>query len=156
MTDDHLVWTNKKWKKSKDTLYKNLTILEPALPSWFPAPPEVPSVIPLPNEETPVYDLLEVGDLHQFVIFGDDHPILVHNCTQAVARDIQAVNMKKITDAGYPIVMHVHDEVVCEVNEQTAEDDLKRIIDICKVNPEWFPGVKLSAEGFVSKYYKKD
>lgn len=40
---------------------------------------------------------------------------LVENIVQAVARDCLAAAMLRLTEAGYKIIMHIHDEVVMEV-----------------------------------------
>lgn len=81
---------------------------------------------------------------------------LVENIVQAIARDCLALTMQRLQDAGYQIVMHIHDEVVIEVPKATAEADLKLIKDIMDTSISWADGLKLNAEAFISEYYKKD
>lgn len=79
---------------------------------------------------------------------------LVENITQAVARDCLAEAMVKLQH--YIIVGHVHDEVILEVPENTAEDVLK---DACSVMGEplsWAPDMPLGAEGYITPFYMKD
>ena len=64
--------------------------------------------------------------------------------------------MLKVTDAGYTIVMHIHDEVVVEVPTEAGELHLKRIKALMDENIPWASGLKLNAEAFVSDYYLKD
>lgn len=81
---------------------------------------------------------------------------LVENIVQAIARDCLAENMMRLHNAGYKIVMHIHDEVVLEIPEEGSEDTLKHICGIMGQPLSWAPGLLLRADGFVSKYYKKD
>ena len=74
----------------------------------------------------------------------------------SIARDCLALTMQRLQDAGYNIVMHIHDEVVVEVPKATAEADLKLIKDIMDTSISWADGLKLNAEAFISEYYKKD
>ena len=81
---------------------------------------------------------------------------LVENIVQATARDCLAVAMERVEAAEYPIVFHVHDEIVCEVNSGTAERDLRDICDLMGRPIPWAPGLLLKADGYISKFYKKD
>lgn len=81
---------------------------------------------------------------------------LTENLIQAIARDCLAVSMTKIQQAGYHIVMHVHDEVIVEVPSEDAEEHLKRIEELMGEPIEWAPGLLLTADGFTSEYYRKD
>lgn len=81
---------------------------------------------------------------------------LVENCVQAIARDCLAENMMRLYQAGYKIVMHIHDEVVLEIPEENSDDALENICNIMGRPISWAPGLLLRADGFVSKYYKKD
>lgn len=79
---------------------------------------------------------------------------LVENITQAVARDCLTDTMYRMQD--YEIIMHVHDEIVVEVDDDKAEDTLEDINNIMAVSPAWAKGLPLSGDGYVSKFYKKD
>lgn len=81
---------------------------------------------------------------------------LFENLCQAFARDCLAVAMLRLDKKGYPIVFHVHDEVITESWDLDPEDTLQ---DICRIMGEpisWAPGLLLKADGYVTKYYKKD
>ncbi len=76
---------------------------------------------------------------------------LVENITQAVARDLLVNAMKRLRD--YRIVASVHDELIIETPLETSVDF------ICKemaTGPEWAKGLPLKADGYETKYYKKD
>ena len=83
---------------------------------------------------------------------------LVENIVQATARDCLAETMRKVDAAGYSIVMHIHDEIVCEVPYKDGGnlDDLKAITDIMAQPVEWAPGLPLRGDGYVTPFYKKD
>ena len=79
---------------------------------------------------------------------------LVENCTQALCRDLLANALLNVEANGYPIVLHVHDEVICEVpdtHEYTVAE-LERLM--CEL-PEWAEGFPLAAEGQELKRYAK-
>jgi DNA polymerase len=81
---------------------------------------------------------------------------LVENITQAVARDCLAHSMYVLSNAGYNIVMHIHDEVVIEVPASGAAEELKRICGLMSQEIFWANGLILNAEGFVGGFYKKE
>lgn len=74
---------------------------------------------------------------------------LTENVTQAVARDLLADAMIRLDAAGYPIVAHVHDEVVIESDD--AEGIKKIMID----GPSWAAGLPLGASADLSERYTK-
>lgn len=81
---------------------------------------------------------------------------LVENATQAIARDCLAVAMLRLDKRGYPIVFHVHDEAIVEYSEENQETNLKAVCDTMGQPISWAPGLLLPAEGYVTKYYRKD
>ena len=60
--------------------------------------------------------------------------------------------MLRLDNAGYRIVMHVHDEVVIEAPETALLEDICAIMG---QTPTWAKGLQLRADGFVCDYYKK-
>jgi len=81
--------------------------------------------------------------------------LLAENASQALARDIFCDMLCRIHDAGLKIIFHVHDEVVLEVPEETANLDLQRVIKIMSTPPEWIPDIPLAAEGSILTKYTK-
>lgn len=79
---------------------------------------------------------------------------LVENCAQAIARDCLAEAIERLEAANYPVVFHVHDEVVVEcAAERASLDDIAAIMG----QPvSWAPDLPLGADGWVGAFYKKD
>lgn len=79
---------------------------------------------------------------------------LSENLVQAIARDCLCAAMKRLTDAGYKICAHIHDEVILEMPEGKGNlDDAVRIM--CQ-NEAWNEGLVMNADGFEAEYYQKD
>lgn len=103
-----------------------------------------------------VYDIRNCGPRHRFAVYDPETKKvrLVHNCVQAIARDCLCAAMKRLTDAGYKICAHIHDEVILEMPEGKGSlDDAVRIM--CQNEP-WNVGLVMNADGFEAKYYQKD
>ena len=79
---------------------------------------------------------------------------LVENIVQATARDCLAYSMLQLDKAGYKIVMHVHDEVIVEIEEDRNE--LEIITGIMGQEIPWAKGLPLRADGYECRYYRKD
>lgn len=77
---------------------------------------------------------------------------IIENIVQAIARDCLADALLRIDRAGFAIVGHVHDEVIVEIDDENAADEIKKIFDTA---PEWASDMPLRSEGFISQYYRK-
>ena len=108
---------------------------------------------------TAVYDLVNAGPRHRFVVLGEDGlPLIVHNCenwTQAVARDVFFSGMRRAVRAGFAIVLRVHDELVAEVPKD-GPLGWEQLAECMSANPDWATGLPLSAAGFDALRYRKD
>ena len=80
---------------------------------------------------------------------------LVENVVQAIARDCLAEAIMKVSDAGYRIVCHVHDEMIVDVPESDKEA-FTTINRIMGEPAEWAKGLPLRGDGYMTKHYKKD
>mgnify|MGYP003648146875 FL=1 len=76
------------------------------------------------------------------------------NVCQAGSRDVLYHPMQKMEDAGYKIVLHVHDEVVVEAPD-TPEYNINRLDELLSEGTEWTKGLPLSAAGFETYRYRK-
>jgi len=79
---------------------------------------------------------------------------IVENCVQAIARDCLAEGMLRLAEDGYNLVMHVHDEVVLEVPDES--DYLEAVCRRLGEDIAWAPGLLLRADGYECSYYMKD
>jgi DNA polymerase len=79
---------------------------------------------------------------------------LVENVVQAIARDCLAESLVRLERAGYRTVMHVHDEVVLEVERGVGS--VEEVGAIMGESLDWAPGLPLTADAFETDYYRKD
>lgn len=79
---------------------------------------------------------------------------LAENVTQALCRDLLAYALVTVENAGWPIILHVHDEIVTEVPntpEYTVAELERMMCDL----PAWAAGFPLAAEGAELMRYAK-
>ncbi len=86
----------------------------------------------------------------RFPVYGGS---LFNNVVQGSAADILRHGMLNAEAAGYPIVLHTHDEMAAEVPRGWG--DVKEFEQIICNLPAWADGLPLTASGFRSKRYMK-
>ena len=102
----------------------------------------------------PVYDVKNCGPRHRYVVLGETGPIIAHNCVQGTARDVLREAMFSLTEKGFDIRAHVHDECIC-----TEPVGGKTVADMCAAmcpDIPWAQGLPLNADGYEGRYYFKD
>jgi DNA polymerase len=80
---------------------------------------------------------------------------LLENIIQAVCRDLLTDAMLRLESAGIPVVLHVHDEIVCEVSTMRAESAQRTMQRIMNSAPAWAEGFPLKADCVVLTRYGK-
>lgn len=78
---------------------------------------------------------------------------LTENIVQAIARDCLTETLLRIKAKGWPIVFHVHDEVILDVPTTVK---LEEVIQTMTEEISWAKGLILNAAGFTGSYYMKD
>lgn len=78
-------------------------------------------------------------------------PKFVENIVQALSRDLLCHAMQNLRH--FPIVMHIHDEIVIEAENQITTED---ICQIMSQTPSWAKELLLRADGYETGFYKKD
>ena len=100
---------------------------------------------------------MNCGPRHQFCVLDENNnPRLVHNCVQAIARDLLANSMLNVSEAGYHIVAHIHDEILVEIPEDNAKEHYNKIVELMSIAPDWAEDLPLRADGYITKFYLKD
>ena len=105
-----------------------------------------------------VYDLVNCGPRHRFVVLGEEGPLIVHNCEnliQAIACDLLCDALLRLDHAGYKTVLTVHDEAITEAPD-TADYSLEKMSALMTELPTWATGLPLAAAGYEAYRYKKD
>ena len=73
--------------------------------------------------------------------------------SRGISRDILVEAMFRIEAAGYPIVLHVHDECVCEV--PIGFGDEQEFVRLMTQPPSWAPDLPIAANAWRGYRYDK-
>ena len=77
----------------------------------------------------------------------------VENIVQAIARDLLCEAIKNLHNKNFTIVLHVHDEVVIEVEKDKSS--VEEICNLMTTSPPWAKDLALKAEGYKCEFYRK-
>lgn len=87
--------------------------------------------------------------------------IITENIVQAVARDILVQALRNLEDAGWPVVTHIHDEVVCEIPEDKRDlSEAELVAEVSEIMcrpPSWADNdLVIKAAGYTCQRYHKE
>lgn len=99
-----------------------------------------------------IYDPLNSSNWARVSTYGGS---LFNNIVQGMCRDILAETMLKMEAAGLPVVLHVHDEAVGEVDQAIAEEKRQVMQQMMRTPPAWAKGFPLWADCSVMVRYGK-
>lgn len=97
-----------------------------------------------------IEDAAAKGDWQRVSTYGGK---LSENVTQAICRDILATSIIRCEEAGYPTVLHVHDEIAAELPK--GKGDLAEFKKLCAGVPDWAHGLPMAVDGWVGERYRK-
>jgi len=80
--------------------------------------------------------------------------LLFENAVSGSARDVLAEAMVRVESAGYPIVLTVHDEIVCEARQEFG--GVAQFESLMTTAPKWADGLPIAAKAWEGKRYRKD
>jgi hypothetical protein len=92
-------------------------------------------------------------------VFGNGQRVygglLAENITQAVSRDILVDAIYAAEQAGFPVVLHVYDSIVCRVPTKQGQACLDLLNKALSTPPDWGSGLVLGSEGKIGSCLAK-
>lgn len=87
--------------------------------------------------------------------------IITENIVQAVARDILVAALRHLEEAGWPVVTHIHDEVVCEIPaDKRSLSEAELVAEVSEIMcrpPYWADDdLVIKAAGYTCRRYHKE
>ena len=108
---------------------------------------------PAKREKQPAVTVRGVGANNAWMRYPLNLSITYNNLVQGTARDLLVHAMHNVERAGYPVVLHAHDELVAEVHKDFGSvEEIERLM--CDM-PPWAAGLPMAAAGFRLKRYAK-
>jgi DNA polymerase len=80
--------------------------------------------------------------------------VFCNHVTQGTARDLLVSAIRNLEAGGFPVVMHVHDEAVCEVPLSSGRTVAQAEHLMCQL-PSWALNLPVAAEGWAGRRYRK-
>ena len=102
-----------------------------------------------PSKEEIVTDIYGEKGVETVSLWGG---VLVENAVQSLARDVFAAGLLRLDKAGIQVVLHAHDEVVCEVRPDVTTKEIEPLLT---VPPSWVKHLPLGAEAKEVAHYVK-
>ena len=100
-----------------------------------------------------VYDILNCGPKTRFVVQGDRGPMIVHNCTQAIAFDIMKHQGIWMMDLGVEPKLNTHDEFAAVVHAASGQATKDLMVDCMTSCPDWIQGLPLKCDAKFAERY---
>jgi DNA polymerase len=76
----------------------------------------------------------------------------MQNLNQGFARDVFAEAVLRVEAAGIPVILHIHDEVLCHV---PAGFDKNKLTELMTVRPSWAKKLPIASDTKLMPRYKK-
>jgi DNA polymerase len=121
---------------------------------WYYQPAMRERLDPRTGERSwqPSYKAMKMGKWTTIFLYGG---ILCENIVQALARGLLVSAMGRLTKAGHPLVLSVHDEAICEVPEAVADKAMFQAI--MEERPAWAERmvIPIAVDAWVGNRYRK-
>jgi hypothetical protein len=105
-----------------------------------------------------VFDLLNAGRQHRFVIATLTGPLIVSNCTQATAADFLRGTLERLEAEEVkwmPVRLNTHDEILVETTEGEAQEAAWMLRKTMRRGFDWSEGLPIMSEESIAFYYTK-